>query len=228
MQNSMKKVIFGNHPHENMHGTKQCSNNLRTLSRVLMCLTNHHILNQARSWETRRDPHYYVMTDSGEALKVLLSTASAARWELLWANADFITKTTFLGLKDSRAAGLEHNTVTDCSSTSSRFWQDKEILFILTTFFCNNIGREGAWSFLLLKQHWGLSSALYCLNVYWVREIQPAWSESETNLSKWWHEQSLCVGGWTPGAELIRALSCKILRPMANNVLTIWPISCNL
>ena len=103
MQNSMKKGHFWKSPHENMHGTKQCSNNLRSLSQVLMWLTNHHILNQAGSWETRRDPHY-VMTDSGEALKVLLSTASAARWELLGANADFITKTTFLGLKDRRAA----------------------------------------------------------------------------------------------------------------------------
>ena len=61
------------------------------------------------------------------------------------------------------------------------------------------VDREGAWSFLLLKQH-----CLWALQVYCVKEIHPdrnprqIWVSDDTSMSP-----TLCVGGQWPDAELI-------------------------
>ena len=197
MQISMKKVIFGNLP------TKIC-----TVYRVLLesvdlepgyVTDKSSYSGQKLTW---RD-HLWARTQSGEALKVLLS---ASPLRTIGGQHRFHYKNNLPGLEGQWSAGSGAYSVTDCCSASSRRWQDKEILFILTNFF---VDREGAWSFLLLKLELPLSSAgLLC-------EGNPSWSESETNLSKWWHEHephSLCRGPvtrcWTNSGPRSWAVMC--------------------
>lgn len=187
MQISMKKVIFGNLP------TKIC-----TVYRVLLesvdlepgyVTDKSSYSGQKLTW---RD-HLWARTQSGEALKVLLS---ASPLRTIGGQHRFHYKNNLPGLEGQWSAGSGAYSVTDCCSASSRRWQDKEILFILTNFF---VDREGAWSFLLLKQH-----CLWALQVYCVKEIHPdrnprqIWVSDDTSMSP-----TLCVGGQWPDAELI-------------------------
>ena len=55
----------------------------------------------------------------------------------------------------AQSAGSGAYSVTDCCPASSRHWQDKEILFILTNFF---VVSEEAWSFFVVKATSPLSS----------------------------------------------------------------------
>ena len=69
---------------------------------------------------------------AGEALKVLLVVALLRN---IGGQRRFRYKNNLPGFEGQLVPGLEHTQLTDCSSTSSRRWQDKEILFILTNFF---------------------------------------------------------------------------------------------
>ena len=162
-----------------MHGVPSIACICWTLSRV-MSLTNHHIL--ARSW------HGVIHSGPGHHQgKLWRFCCPPRRWELLGANTDFITKTTFLGLKGAvcRVWSIFGDWLLPRKFTPLSNWQDKEILFNINQNFLY-IDSEEAWSFLLLKQHRTWTLQVYCVKeILRFRNPRQIWVSDDTSMGQW-------------------------------------------
>ena len=146
----------------------------------VMSLTNHHIL--ARSW------HGVIHSGPGHHQgKLWRFCCPPRRWELLGANTDFITKTTFLGLKGAvcRVWSIFGDWLLPRKFTPLSNWQDKEILFNINQHFLY-IDSEEAWSFLLLKQHRTWTLQVYCVKeILRFRNPRQIWVSDDTSMGQW-------------------------------------------
>ena len=162
MQISMKRVIFGNQPTK-ICAVYQARLEYWSLSLVTLLVTDKSSYSPCydMAWSKPRGQDRLWGSSEG----FIVDRAA----ENYWGPTQISLQKQPSWAWRAASAGSGAYSVTDCSSTSSR-WQDKEILFILTNFFC--MDREGAWSFLLLRQH-RMPLRSFTHNVYCVREIHP-------------------------------------------------------